>query len=514
MPERRVLFFDNARLTAYRVQGGAVLHEASFAGDEAGLAAFGDYLKQQRRSLFLILADAAEESFLTEDIPYSTGKDRQAILRRKLAQHFYGTPYALARSQGRLKTGRRDERLLMMALTQPQHFEPWLAALRNNQAILAGIYTLPQIIQGLLPARQTGQQLLLTLTHAGLRQTFFDDGQMRFSRLTPLIHDSADASAVAAASEAVKMHQYLASQRLIERDKPLTTRLLVHPAEAAAMRARCHSNTSLHFEIVDLLEEARRAGLRSAPGSSQADLLFCHLLVRKPPAEQFAQAEDLGYYRLWQTRFGLKTAGALALASALLFAAHQSFDVLRMQDDIEQARQQIRLNQAQYTAKMQALPKIPIGTDDLRALIGRYDQVAQRAQGPAPLLTQLSRSLDRFPLIAIDRIEWAVVEQIMPPGTGATAAAQPQTPIPPQLMTGPYAQAVVSARLPIAMVGDHRGQLAMVAEFAKHLGQPPDTLVAILQQPVDTQSGKTLKSGDERSTPEAPKFVFSVTRKL
>lgn len=518
MPQRRVLFFDNSRLTAYRVHSGAVLHEASFAGDEAGLAAFGDYLQQHRRSLFLILADAAEESFQTEDIPHSSGKDRQAILRRKLAQHFYGTPYALALSQGRLKSGRRDERLLLMALTQPQHFEPWIAALRRNRAILAGIYSLPQTITGLLPARQTGKLLLLTLTHAGLRQTFFDDGQMRFSRLTPLIHDSTDASALAAASEAVKMHQYLASQRLIERDKPLVTRVFAHPAEMAAMRTHCHSNTSLHFEIVDLLDEARRAGLRSSLVNSQADMLFCHLLVRKTPAEQFAQAEELGYYRLWQTRFGLKTAGALALASAVLFVAHHGLDVTQLQDSIEQARQQTRINQEQYTAKMQALPQIPINTDDLRTLIGRYDQVALRAQGPAPLLAQISRSLDEFPHINIDRIEWAIVEQIMPAGAnsganaGTTAAVQ--TPIPPPLMNGPYTQATVSAHLPISMVGDHRGQLSLVADFAKHLGTAPDTLVAVLQLPVDTQSGKTLKSGDERSTPEAPKFSFRVTRKL
>lgn len=514
MPQRRVLFFDSLRLTAYRVQGGAVLHEASFAGDEAGLVAFGDYLKQHRRSLFLILADAAEESFQTEDIPYSTGKDRQAILRRKLAQHFYGTPYALALSQGRLKSGRRDERLLLMALTQPQHFEPWVAVLRRNQAILAGIYSLPQTIFGLGPAKQTGQLLLLTLTHAGLRQTFFDDGQMRFSRLTPLIHDSTDASALAAASEAVKMHQYLASQRLIERDKPLATQVFVHPAEAAAMRNHCHSNTSLHFEIVDLLDVAHRAGLRSPLVNSRADMLFCHLLVGKTPAEQFAQAGELEYYRLWQTRFGLKTAGALALAGAVLFVVHRGLDVMQVQDNLQQARQQTRINQVQYTAKMQALPQIPITTDDLRTMIGRYDQVAQRAQGPAPLLAQISRSLDKFPRINIDRIEWAIVEQVLPPGASVGAATAAQAPIPPHLMNGPYAQATVGATLPIGMVGDHRGQLSLVADFAKHLGTAPDTLVAILQLPVDTQSGKTLKSGDERSIPEAPKFIFRVTRKL
>jgi len=516
MPQRRVLFFDNSRLTAYRVHSGAVLYEASFAGDEAGLAAFGSYLAQHRRSLFLILVDAAEESYQTEDIPHSTGKDRQAIVRRKLAQHFYGTPYSLALSQGRLKAGRRDERLLLMALTQPQHCEPWLAVLRSNNSILVGIYALSQTIFSLLPAKSVGQLLLLTLTHAGLRQTFFDGGQMRFSRLTPLIHDSTDASALAAASEAVKMHQYLASQRLIERDKPLTTQVLAHPAEAAAMRAHCLSNTSLRFEVLDLLEEARRAGLRSALVNSQADLLFCHLLVKNSPAEQFAQPEELEYYRLWQTRFGLKTAGAVILAGGLLFSAHHGFDVMQLQDNIEQARQQTLMNQEQYTAKLEALPKIPINTDDLRILIGRYDQVALRAQGPTPLLAQISRSLDAFPHIAIDQIEWGIVEQIAPATANAagSAAAQPQAPIPPHLMNGPYTQATAVARLPITMVGDHRGQLSLVADFARHLGMAPDTQVVILQPPVDTQSGKTLKSGDEKSLPEAPKFIFRVTRKL
>lgn len=514
MPQRRVLFFDNSRLTAYRVQGGAVLHEASFAGDAAGLAAFGSYLAQHRRSLFSILADTTEETYQTEDIPYSTGKDRQAIVRRKLARHFYGTPYALAHSQGRLKTGRRDERLLLMALTQPQHFEPWLAALRGNQCILVGIYALSQTLAGLLPAKSAGQSLLLTLTHAGLRQTFFDGGQMRFSRLTPLIHDSTDATALAAASEAAKMHQYLASQRLIERDQPLVTRVLVHPAEATAMRAHCRDSTSLRFEMVDLPEEARRAGLRSPLVNSQADLLFCHLLVKQPPGEQFAQPDELGYYRLWQARFGFKAAGAIICAGGLLFAINRGLDIVQMQDGVDQSRQQTRMNQAQYAAKMQSLPRIPISTDDLRTLISRYDQVALRAQGPAPLLTQISRSLDAFPPVSIDRIEWSIVEQIAPTMTGAAGTAATPVPVPPHLTSGPYAQATVVARLPIAMVGDSRGQLSLVADFAKHLGAAPDTFVAILQPPVDTQSGETLKSGDEKSAPEAPKFVFRVTRKL
>jgi hypothetical protein len=64
------------------------------------------------------------------------------------------------------------------------------------------------------------------------------------------------------------------------------------------------------------------------------------------------------------------------------------------------------------------------------------------------------------------------------------------------------------------MVGDQRGQLKLVADFTQHMGSQPDTLVTVLNPPVDTQSGKTLRSGDETRVAEAPRFVFRLTRKL
>ena len=66
--------------------------KASFAADEAGLAAFGDYLQGCRSSLFYLLADVAEEGFQVEDVPFVHGRDRRSLIQRKLAQFFYGTP--------------------------------------------------------------------------------------------------------------------------------------------------------------------------------------------------------------------------------------------------------------------------------------------------------------------------------------------------------------------------------------------------------------------------------------
>jgi hypothetical protein len=514
MPPRRVLLLDNSRLAAYRVERGEALHEASFAPDEAGVTAFGAYLAERRRSLFLLLADTSEESYQTEDIPYTSGKDRRAIIQRKLAQLFYGTPYAAAQSQGRQKSGRRDERLLLMALTQPQHLDRWLIEFVRHEAVLAGIYLLAQTVGGVLPAQPPAQVMLLSLTHAGLRQTFFDAGRVRFSRLTPLIHDATDAMASAAASEAVKMHQYLSSQRLIDRDQPLHTLVLVHPVDAPAIRTHCQNNAHLRFEILDLPECARRAGLRTPLADSHADALFCHLLVKRLPAEQLAPAEALAPFRLWQTRFALRLAGAILLAGGVLFSANRGLAILQLQEESERARQQARLNREQYASMLRALPNIPIGTEDLRALIDRYDRLVLRAAGPRPLLVQISHSLDVFPAISIDKIEWRIVEQMPPAQVESMAYIDGKSASALQLMNGPYAEADVFARLPLTMVGNQRGQLGLVTDFLKHLSAQPDTTVILRQPPLDTQSGKTLKSGDEKAVPEAPGFVFSVFRKL
>jgi hypothetical protein len=512
MPQRRVLFLDTAHLVAYRIGGGKVEQEGSFAADTAGQEAFIAYLGHHRHSLFMLLADVAEEGFQLEDVPHSTGKDRIAVIKRKLAQFFYGTPLAVARSQGRLKTGRRDERLLLMALTQPQNFEPWLAILRTAQATLTGVFTVPQLVSALLPPAPPGQLLVISQTCSGLRQTFFADGQLRFSRLTPLATGSSQESAIAASMEAAKMHQYLSSQRLIERDRPLATRIVVHPLQLTAVRDRCRDSAALRFEFVDLLQEARRAGLRTALNDSRAETLFAHLLAKRPPAEQFARSSERRFYRLWQMRSLLKGMSAVVLAGGLLFAGKQWFDLQETRDRIDQLQQQTRLDQQRYDAALQALPKIPLSTDDLRALVDRYDGVAKRAEGPLPLLAQLSRSLDAYPGIALEQVEWKINEQFEQAQPGAKPNAQPV--LPPNMANGPYAQVTVDARLPIAMVGNQRGQLTLVADFTKHLGAAPDTLVMVLQQPVDTQSSKTLKSSDEKSTPEAPKFSFRLTRKL
>jgi hypothetical protein len=511
MPKRCILLLDPAGLTLYQADGKSIQSGEHFPADEEGHERFGHFLSRHDKWLYVLLTDVAEEGFQLEDIPASSGKDRTAIIKRKLGQHFYGTSLSLAHSEGRLKTGRRDERLLLMALTQPQALEPWLQRLDAAKVALQGIYSLPQLADQLLPKDVGIQQLLIVPTPAGLRQIFFDHRQLRLSRQTPLATGSTQETALASTIEAGKMHQYLSGQRLVDRNKPLAVRVLAHSEQIGALRERCVDSATLHFEIADLQQESARLGLQKNAGGLHVNMLFCHLLAKKVPAEQFALPAQRRYFHLWQTRYALKFASVTVLVIGLLFAAKQFLDTLNIQAETQQIVQQTQLDQQRYDTTLQALPKIALSTDNLRALVTRFELENLRAQGPGPTLRQLSQSLDRFPDISLDKVEWLLLEKL----EVATAGAPfPGNNSPATQGPGPFAQLSVDARLPVSMVSLQMAQIDRVNAFFKDMAQAPDTAIFIQQMPVDAQSTTTLKSDQERSTPEAPRFAFRLIRKL
>ncbi len=511
MATRCVLLLDPTGLSLYQAERKTVKIGEHFTPDEEGYGRFASFLRSHDKWLYALLSDIAEEGFQLEEIPYSSGNDRAAIIKRKLGQYYYGTPFSLARSEGRLKEGRRDERLLLMALTQPQTFEPWLQRLEDAKVALTGIYSLPQLAAQLLPNAANDQQLLIVPTPAGLRQIFFDHRLLRLSRQTPLATGSAHEVAMAAGIEAGKMHQYLSSQRLVDRSKPLAVRVIAHPEQIGTLHERCSDTNTLRFEIVDLIQESTRLGLQKNDAKLHAGMLFCHLLAQKAPTEQFASSAQRRFFRLWQTRFALKAASAIILASGLLFAFKQVLDTFNLQSATQQIEQQTRQDQQRYDATLQALPKIPMTTENLRALVTRFEAENRRAKGFVPTLMQLSQSLDRFPDISLDKIEWQIIEKLE---AATISTPYPSSTSPASLGSGPFAQLSVNAQLPVSLASMQMAQIDRAHAFFKDLAQAPDTVIVVKQMPVDAQSTTTLKSDQERGTPEAPRFAFHLIRKL
>src|SRR3989475_2283024 len=185
---------------------------------EKGVAEFSRYVAGAPGSLFYVLADMVEEDFFQENIPYVRGADRRALLARKLAQRYRDASLALPLSLGsETHAGRREERILYMSFTNTQLFQPWLEALRSNDGCVVGVFSVA------LVAAQTGKRLgfkggrylMVSRQQGGLRQSYIENGRIRFSRLGRV--DFSDPRVIAPdyAAESLRLQQYLANSRTL-----------------------------------------------------------------------------------------------------------------------------------------------------------------------------------------------------------------------------------------------------------------------------------------------------------
>src|SRR3970282_1001766 len=140
---KRLIYFTADDHSVYAWSRGRLTVEAKFPGDDLGVTAFREYLSGHRGALFYAVADLAGEDFHEELIPYLRGGDRELVVQRRLAQRYRDTRLAAALSLGHVRGERRNERLLLTSFTNTQRLTPWLDALAESEAKLAGMFSAP-----------------------------------------------------------------------------------------------------------------------------------------------------------------------------------------------------------------------------------------------------------------------------------------------------------------------------------------------------------------------------------
>lgn len=509
MTRRHVLYLDATQLVACNWRAGNVSESARFAANADGHAAFAEFLRQRPDGLYLMLCDLADESFVSEMVPFVRGPDRSALIRRKLSQLFFGTTLACGRSLGRARTGRRDEQILFCSLTRPATLEPWLAALRSAEVALIGIHSVALASEPILERMRLteGQTLLLHISAAGVRQSFFENGRLRFSRLTPLSALSSNDLPRACVEEARRLHPYLLSQRLITRNTPLSVRVLVPPARMDEFALACRTSDALQFDLIDSQQAAKTLGLRPAPDELYCETLFVQALMRRPPAEQFAPAAERRFFRIWQARFTLRAAGSAALAACLLMATHSALDSIELRQVSERLMDEAQRTENTRRDIVARLPPTPVALETLRVVHERSLQLEQRSTGPAALLGTLGAVLERYPQVHVEQLDWKLAS---PGGRASTNALAPVGALPPV-----EARLVVQARLPAGYSARQRSALELVHALAVDLDRDPDIQARITRQPFDLESGQVLRGGvrsERAAVDSAPLFTLQLGR--
>jgi hypothetical protein len=517
VPSKCLFYFTSHRVTAYRWKRGELHKDAAFGVDENGVAGFSKYVGGASGSLFYVLADVVEEDFFQENIPYVRGADRRALLSRKLAQRYRDVSLALPLSLGsEIHAGRREERILYMSFTNTHQFQPWIEVLRSHEARVVGVFSVALIaaLTGKRLRFKGGRYLMVSLQQGGLRQSYVENGRIRFSRLGRV--DLSDARSIAqdCAAESLRIQQYLVNARVLPREGPPLDVLVLAPSEHKELyEAACANSARLQFHVDDLGEVARALGLKSVPVGTLAEGLFLHVLAAYAPREQYADDRLRRFYDLWRARVGLVAAGAAALGFCLLVSAARLIDIYQINDQARNDRIQEARASEEYARLQTRFPKTPVSGENLKTVVKNYRAVLRQSASPARMFVEISEAVSALPQIEIDKIAWEF-------GAGAKSAAGRDAAKASATQAQPAANelqtqtAEISGKLVVQQASDFRAVTALVNQFTEALRRRPGTEVIRTQLPFDINAEKSL-SGDIGAArhEEVPQFSVVVSKR-
>ncbi|HSD39122.1 MAG TPA: hypothetical protein VLC92_16550 [Rhodocyclaceae bacterium] len=504
MPERYLHFINQEGLHGHLVRQHDVQHLHSFPNDEEGVSGFETWLHETSNGLHTLLVDVADEGFHLENIPHVVGPDRRALITRKLTQHFFGSPYSTALSLGREKTGRRDERLLFTAITRPALVEPWLSALRRAEAAVTALYTVPLLTEKLVKhvSPHSPRGLILLLSDSGIRQIYFEQGRLRFSRLAqapegPFSHWGPDCL-----REAQKTYQYLNAQRWLARGTALPVHIVLSSRDATPLLADLAGTAqpvdNLQFQAASLETLAHKLRIPLRHRHSDSRGVIMQLALRESSGIQLAPANERRFYRIWQARFAILVAGAVALSASAVLSLKWVLEAHTEQIEADSQRSRAQLQESRYKQLLSSLPHMPTSLDVLLSTADGIEQTSARIVDPRQALQHLSKTLDAFPDIALDAVEWQEA------GWSDDARAAPaNAPMTRQTLTA-------SASLDATSATDPRAAISRIQAFANAMRRQSGGDVVLVQQPFDTESDKTLRS-EAQNVGKRPVFRLQLT---
>jgi hypothetical protein len=513
MATQRVLYFTAEDHYVYRAAGGALELEARFPGDDLGVTEFREYLRGRRGALFCVVADLAGEDFHEDQIPFLRGADRDAVIQRRLAQRYRDTRLAAALSLGHVTTGeRRNERLLLASFTNTQQLAPWLDALEEAGARLAGVYSAPLLAPALaarLGAR-AGRVILVSANRAGLRQSFIEDGRLRFARLERTVDMVPQALAMFVRSETLRMTQYLATLRALPREGAPVQVIVVAPrGQRAAFEQVLASDNRLAFLTIDGADAAKAVGLKQAPETAASEALYLHLAARKPPREQFAGRDERRRYMVWRLQRALVAAGAAGFAACALYAGSLWLEGNDLRNRAAAQTTAARAAAEQYERITATFPVTHTTTENLKVAVVEFTKIAERSSSPEIAFAHVAQVLDKFPQVEVETFDWSVgrgdERRDKPPAGAAKPAPQSDAAV----------RIEIAGRMHATQRDDYRAITAQVQRFADALAVSGYELVRT-QLPFDITSEGTLTGDIGASTDrsEVPRFIVVLARRL
>ncbi len=511
---RLILYVNAYRNTLYQVDRYTARKLGSFLVGQAGMHRLRDALLRQQQQPLSILVDLIEEEFRHDSVPHALGSDRRRMLERHAGKMFRGTPFRYSRVIGRSRGGRRDDKVLFSALTNPENLSPLLSLLEETAIPLAGILSLPVISAQLLkPLRARSENILLITEQpdGGLRETFLRKGQVQFSRLAPIQASSPEEYCRLLDAEVHKTQRYLNTLRLLAPGESVDVYPIADAPRCEAVIKRCLESEQLKFYPVDIHDLAVAAGSRDFPKTGHSDALFAFLLGNSHGKNHYAQPSHLKRMRSWQAALGLRAASWLLAVIGLSWSGMNAIDgwmADRERDQLSTTRERVS---ERYTRLTRELPVEPAQARAMREATALADSLERRRLHADDIFRVLGAAFNSHPALEMRELNWFTSDR-------------PDARDPVSLTSTDLSNGLALPRFAVTLVsgalrhfdGSYQRAHRQVDELAGWLRQQPGVIsVDIEHTPLDTRPESQIQGElDHRQQEDRATFELRVVMEL
>jgi hypothetical protein len=538
---RHIAYLTNENLVSLVARGGRIAERKVFPVSGAGHEDFERHLKALGAVPTHLVTDLVEEDFRVDTIPHVGSRDREAVLARRLAQIFRSTAYRHAIVQGREPEGRKDDRVVYTAITNGEVLRPWLEVFERLQVPFEGIHSCA-IFSGRLLAElklEFPHTLLVTFTPGdALRQTYFRNREIKFSRLTPIALEEGETLGGLVAGETSRTWQYLDSLRYFGAEERLEVCVLIHPKDRATVERALKDYDRIQHRLLDIEQVAARLGIKPPPMSSSAEEVLAHLFLKRPAENHYAPPELRRFAVLRSARIAIASVAGAVLASGFAYAGWNLTFAMQSRDRDLQTMRQIQAAQRELDEITRSMPAQGVGGQTMRDAVAFYAGSLREYPTVAGMLLPVSAVLERHPGIRLTQVAWQAAddEKTMPTivptvprepppvkalarGAGPEGAAAPAGRPAPEPADAAFASGRHSVALLEAVVTvdgtDFRTAIAEVRGFIEGIGAIPGYRADLVDSPLDITPRVAIQGqlGERVPAKSQARFTVRVSRK-
>lgn len=410
-----VLLVNDSGLQLFAWERGTLTWNSSFRSTPEELEQLGATLDAFKNHPVIMLTDLIEENFRHDSVVHVSGSDRTAVLKRKLDFVFRNTTYRLAKVTEREATGRRDDRILMSAITKPDLIDVWVRVLLEKRFAIQSITSIAHILHDFSIIAKLDQEeflLIINVEHdSNLRQTYLRKGMVLFSRLTPMpVRNNAQLGSDIL-QETLQLRQYFERIQFVPYEAAL--RIQVYSVfDDKFLQLEARSTEANRFEVFET--GPLLAVLKIELGEQEPSPVHYFLgkvLAGRQPENIYAPPSATKYQDLKSLSRMIWGATATIVLLGLGISTPPAMSVLEQWQQRDTFLAQARPIQAEYAALTERFPETPIPSREMQLVVETHEIIEKQIHSPLAALNMVSAALANSPGLQLKSIDWELVQK-------------------------------------------------------------------------------------------------------